>query len=150
MAQSLERQVIGSAGVFESTSAGSLSYTVGECVTNTMSASSVILTQGFQQPPFSTVSVKKIIHENTDIKVYPNPVTDVVYVAISPPGNGNFSVVVWDTHGRLLQVPAAVEYAKNQASITLDLSTYAPGIYLVSVLQNNGTYIKNIKLSKIN
>jgi hypothetical protein len=49
-AQSLAQQVIASAGGFQSNIAGSLSYTIGETNTKTLSTSAYILTQGFQQP----------------------------------------------------------------------------------------------------
>lgn len=48
-AQSLARKVIASAGGFQSNAAGSLSYTIGESVTQTVTSGSNMLTQGFQQ-----------------------------------------------------------------------------------------------------
>ncbi|MGD1845064.1 MAG: gliding motility-associated C-terminal domain-containing protein [Salibacteraceae bacterium] len=50
-AQTLERQVVGSAGGFDATGAGSISYTVGETEVRTVGLGGLFqLTQGFQQP----------------------------------------------------------------------------------------------------
>ncbi|MBK8683873.1 MAG: hypothetical protein IPN26_02195 [Bacteroidetes bacterium] len=49
-AQSLSPQVIASSGGYQSNAAGSLSFTIGETNTQTLSSANHILTQGFQQP----------------------------------------------------------------------------------------------------
>ena len=57
-AQSLSPQVIASAGGFLSNSVGSLSFTIGETNTKTLSSASHMLTQGFQQPYKATLNLK--------------------------------------------------------------------------------------------
>lgn len=49
-AQSLTPNVIASAGAYISNSTGSLSFTIGETITQTLSSTTHKLTQGFQQP----------------------------------------------------------------------------------------------------
>lgn len=56
-AQSLRPQVIATAGGYQS-SGYSLSYTIGETVTPTLSAGGYMLTQGFQQPFKVTLNLK--------------------------------------------------------------------------------------------
>ena len=56
-AQSLDRQVLGAAGNYASASWGALSSTAGEGVINTSVTSSLVITQGFQQPLQSDVAV---------------------------------------------------------------------------------------------
>ncbi|MBK7761903.1 MAG: hypothetical protein IPI46_00835 [Bacteroidetes bacterium] len=60
-AQSLSPQVIASAGGFQTNSAGSLSFTIGETNTLTLSSANNMLTQGFQQPYKMTLNLKAFI-----------------------------------------------------------------------------------------
>jgi len=48
--QSLTPQVIASAGGYQTSAAGSLSFTIGETITQTVMSPTHMLTQGFQQP----------------------------------------------------------------------------------------------------
>lgn len=57
-AQSLSQQVIASAGGLMSSSTASLSFTVGETQTQTLTAAGHTLTQGFQQPFTLTLHLK--------------------------------------------------------------------------------------------
>ncbi len=60
-AQSLTPQVIASAGGYQSSPAGSLSFTIGETNTQTLSSATHMLTQGFQQPYKLTLNVKAFL-----------------------------------------------------------------------------------------
>lgn len=57
-AQSLSPQVIASAGGYQSNATGSLSFTIGETNTTTLSTATAMLTQGFQQPFKATLNLK--------------------------------------------------------------------------------------------
>ncbi|MEZ5195886.1 MAG: hypothetical protein R2764_05675 [Bacteroidales bacterium] len=57
-AQMVERQVIGSAGGYSSTSDLKVSSTVGEAFVATGTSSTIILTQGFQQPDEESLSIE--------------------------------------------------------------------------------------------
>ncbi len=60
-AQSLSPQVIASAGGYHSNANNSLSFTIGETNTQTLSSASNMLTQGFQQPYKMTLNLKAYI-----------------------------------------------------------------------------------------
>ena len=57
-AQSVSPQVIASAGGYQANGIGSLSFTIGETVTQTFESSNNMLTQGFQQPFKATLNLK--------------------------------------------------------------------------------------------
>ncbi|MBK7761892.1 MAG: hypothetical protein IPI46_00780 [Bacteroidetes bacterium] len=61
LGQSIAPQVIASAGGFQSNAAGSLSFTIGETNTQTLTSANHILTQGFQQPYKMTLNLKAYI-----------------------------------------------------------------------------------------
>lgn len=60
-AQSLSPQVIASAGGYQNNATASLSFTIGETNTQSLSSSTHMLTQGFQQPYKMTLNVKAYI-----------------------------------------------------------------------------------------
>jgi hypothetical protein len=60
-AQSLSPQVIASAGGYQSNANNSLSYTIGEVNTKTLTSPNNMLTQGFQQPYKMTLNLKAYI-----------------------------------------------------------------------------------------
>lgn len=82
LAQSIERDVVASAGGVLTTTNIQISHTVGEAVVGTMSTSSTILTQGFQQPSGGSTDVSQVDAASV-FKVYPNPASDVIKVKSS-------------------------------------------------------------------
>ncbi len=59
--QSLTPQVIATAGGYQTSAAGSLSFTIGETNTQTLSSATHMLTQGFQQPYKLSLNVKAFL-----------------------------------------------------------------------------------------
>jgi hypothetical protein len=96
-AQSLERSVIGSAGGGATVGANFITWTVGEPVTITAVAGSVILTQGFQQPADAPNAVKT--SRNSVFSVYPNPSNNVFTVSHASFA-GQCTYIVRDASGR--------------------------------------------------
>ena len=60
----IERQVIGSAGGYFVTSNLAVSSTVGETMVQTLRNTSTVLTQGFQQPSFSSIIIVETSNES--------------------------------------------------------------------------------------
>lgn len=75
-AQSTSPSVIGSTGGFKQLDNFTISYTVGESITSTISNSGNTLTQGFQQP----LKYNVIIDENDSI---------YIYTGVTPNGDGH-------------------------------------------------------------
>lgn len=61
-AQSLAREVIGSAGTFATSAYGSMEWTIGEVITETYANTGFVFTQGFHQP-----NLLKLIPKPTDL-----------------------------------------------------------------------------------
>ena len=82
--QDLDHFVIGSDGGHAGNNQFSLSYTIGEVVTEfgRDTANNADLTQGFQQSYLSIVSVEDY-DLDIDISIYPNPAIDQLNVRIS-------------------------------------------------------------------
>jgi hypothetical protein len=140
-AQSVERSVIGSLG---SSFNGSIQadYTVGEVVVNTGSNGSVMLTQGFHQPPNAANAVKAI-KVNGNLTVFPNPTNSVLNLVFK---NQLFTgtAALYDATGRVVW---SVNYNAFEKD-TIDLSNFATGVYTLQ-LQENGKPANVIRITRL-
>lgn len=142
--QSVAPDVIGSSGDFYKNAKVILSWTLGECITETDSAAGIVLTQGFQQPDYSLVS----IYEHPDIqmlvKAYPNPTTGKITIEIPDKQTNACSLTIRNLNGQLLLNETFTGNSKQ-----IDLSLYAKGEYVLSILLKNGEIAKTFKIVKI-
>jgi hypothetical protein len=150
-AQSIERQVIGAAGSFQTASWGSLSSTSGEAVVSTLTAGSNVLTQGFQQPLISDVMVYDIVLNNFSVQVYPNPASDIINVVINTNNaDKHYSVTVFDLPGQRLDIPSQDISNGKQTHILIDIHQLAAATYMIMVADENNKQVKAIKFTKNN
>ena len=126
-------------------STGSVSYTVGQVVTQTVSNSngSISVAEGVQQPyEIQTIGIDNYPGITLNAMVYPNPTTSNLQLAIS---NVEFegTVKVFDTNGKFL-------FSKKIEGETtvIPMAELATGTYFVNVL--NGTQVlKSFKVVKM-
>ena len=85
--------------------------------------------------------------EEADIILYPNPTTGIVTARLSPETCTLTSEIrVFDVYGRMLNFVETFHETSLQ-TITIDLSQFATGIYLVKLV-NNGTVVAVRKVVK--
>ena len=78
--------------------------------------------------------------ETNEIIIYPNPVTDLVY--ISNPNNDFFHLQLFDVTGNLI-----LENQSIESSVKLDLNPISKGMYILKLSSDNQTiFHKIIKL----
>ena len=87
-AQDLDQNVIGTAGNYSKNGTASLSWTIGETVVETVSNGTNTLTQGFQQNNLSVTTLVKQAAAGNHLKVYPNPVKNILNVETDTTGIG--------------------------------------------------------------
>lgn len=133
-AQSLEPTVIASDGEFYTSSQGSISWTLGEVITETVTSSANILTQGFQQPKKLNVSVLNIMPTGAWVFVYPNPTRGNLYVDLSKLQLGDYQIELVDALGQRVHKGIAGATAQPYLLSVADLAT---GIYLLNVTSDN-------------
>ena len=129
-AQSISKQVIGSAGM----SVPQLSWTTGEAVVGLMQSSGSQLGSGYYDA--KSVATLEIEDYSLDVqlKVYPNPTAQLLYV--SHPEQTTFSIGITDLNGRQV-------YSGNiNTTSPLDLGQYPQGMYVVTIA-NTETHKKN-------
>lgn len=149
MAQDIAMQVVASAGgYFENTNAGiSMSWTLGEVAYTTLSSSEYIITQGFQQGDLFSTDIENPDITSTDIKIYPNPASEKVYIeTLSENNKGNSTIELFDITGR--RVEHRIVKLEESTPYTLPVSSLKPGIYLIKITFDNSKSTKVFKLIK--
>jgi Secretion system C-terminal sorting domain/Carbohydrate binding domain len=101
----------------------------------------------------STYKFSNIIKVNlkpgatTDVSIYPNLVNNVLNYAVQKPAAEKLTVVLSDITGR--RISNSMEYfAAGTTQKTIDVSKLAPGMYLLTVTDENGTFKKSVPFKK--
>jgi hypothetical protein len=116
---------------------GSLSWTMGEAITETMEANS-ILTQGFNQPGEVVVSANKL--EEIQVKVYPNPFTSEITINIANCIE-ELDAALYSTTGQIVR-----NFKLNNPVNCLYLNECKPGMYYLRI--NNPENPQTFKIIK--
>ena len=142
-AQSMQPIVIGSAGTYASSASGSMSWTIGELMTETYSSAGNFFTQGFHQPDTSAaLSVENISVEN--ISIYPNPVLDNLMIDFAD-AHGNYFIHIYDMQGQLLR---SENISAHQQQLKISFREFADGIYLLNIINTASNTINSYKINK--
>ena len=140
--QDLDHFVIGADGGHAKNNQFSLSYTIGEVVTDLGrdTINNADLTQGFQQSYISIVSVED--HDfDIDISIYPNPAVDQLNVRISDIDKSN-SYSMYDMSGKLIR-----QEAIRTKEFKIGFSSLSTGNYML-VFTDRDRRLKTIKVQK--
>jgi hypothetical protein len=131
-AQVLTPELISSGGDFFTASNGSLSWSFGEPVTETYKTSSVVLTQGFQQPGYNVTAIDdKSISSQFRINVYPNPASDYLNIEMHQ-DKQTMVIEIYDLFGR--KVLSENPVILNNSTYQVNMAGLAKGNYLLVIL----------------
>ncbi len=128
------QEVVSTAGSYGETTSGSLSWTVGEPVTETITDGTNTLTQGFQQSKLTVTAINDMKVSGIELSVYPNPTADYLVLSIDDvktnDHSSQLSLQLYDMNGKLLQNE---KISGNETSI--DMSNFIPGTYILKIFQ---------------
>ena len=126
-----EPSVIASGGAYVEAETMSISWTLGELATTTLTGGDMILAQGFQQPfDFGTgISTKEL---TWSITAYPNPVTDALFVKFDIDGVKEFWIEIQDVTGRVISLEQQKEIFPGDV-VQLNTSNFTYGVYFLKV-----------------
>ena len=138
------QQAVTTAGGNTTSSAGSVSYSVGQIVCKTQIGSSGSVSQGIQQP--YEISILTGLDEaqgiNLVLSAYPNPAIDYVILKVENYKTENLTYHLYDIGGKL------IESRKIVSSIeTIGVENLQSAIYFLKVINNN-TEVKTFKIIK--
>ena len=145
--QSIAPQSVNSGATNMSQSNGSLSFTVGEVVLLTQTdAAGNSLSSGFTSgATLSTIAVQEADARVLDVRVYPNPTTELVNIQLNHTTLEQVRVVVTDLQGKEV-------YSGTYAGITnvigINTGAYSTGTYLLSLQSMKGQVLGTYQIVK--
>lgn len=133
-AQSVKRQVISSYGSSSVTEKTSVSQTAGQSYNTTASSENeTAVLQGFQQPnKFIIEPIENAEEIELELGIFPNP-AEYSFTINSDTEIETAYLNIFDANGRLV---SGTEI-KNFVSYEMQCSDWAPGVYLISVADQN-------------
>ena len=81
-AQSIQKEVYGSAGKTDSIAAYNVAWTIGEIITEGFTTENFIVTQGFHQPQYVITGIPVLPEVDYSVKAFPNPARDYLNIEI--------------------------------------------------------------------
>jgi len=138
--QTISKQVVSAAGKTQSNSNLEITWTLGEPIVGLMTNGGNQLGNGYH--PSLNLQALSMEENNLDlqIKVYPNPTTQLLYV--SHPELNSFGVQIVDLNGKQIY---SGTISKDQP---LDVSNYSQGIYMVTIENKENTKKNTYKIIK--
>jgi len=124
VAQTLDRQVIGTSGNQYVSAAATMDFTIGEPVTATLTGQNGIATQGFHQGTISITSVRETL-SLAELSVYPNPTTDKLTISTA------IENALWQLH--TLDGKIVSSGALNLGNTTVDVTALAQATYMLTI-----------------
>lgn len=140
--------VISAAGGVGKYSAIQLEWTLGEAAIGTVSQTNRLYTVGFNQP---VIVQQNLISKNTInspiIKVFPNPVKDILTVQIQLVTLNTTKIILSDIFGQSMTERSVTA---KISTLNIPLQNLIAGIYFLRVLDTNGQQLSNYKIIKAN
>ena len=144
--QSIVPSVIAASGEYFTNANNTLSWTMGESIIDTYSNTNNSITQGFQQPLYTTVGVKENLAESVSVNVYPNPVNEHLNISVQAQNSGSVTIEIFDATGRLLI--RKIQTAK-QFTTTIDMKGFSSALYLLKVTSEEQNIFKTFKIQNL-
>ena len=143
----LNPTVISSAGGYAEATDISLAWTMGELAVSTLSATGMILTQGFQQPFLLDINAIDDPEFNWSVNAYPNPVSEVLNLRFNIDKTMDLQLELYDITGKKLfikMLPSIMPGGRE----TLDFSGFREGIYILKITSEKQKVRKIYKIQK--
>ncbi len=144
-AQQLSISTIASGGNTHNASFGTIDETIGEMsAVTTFNSANSILTQGFQQGWLMFVGIDNSEDDLTDIQLFPNPVTDQLFIKFDKP-LGEVVIRITDMLGK--SIVENSEKLTGSGEIRMDIKNFSKGIYSIQIHPKN-TAVADILYSR--
>jgi len=124
------QEVVSTAGSYGETTSGSLSWTVGEPVIETITDGTNTLTQGFQQSRLTVTAINDLKVPGIELSVYPNPTNNFLSIEVKTDKQRDLLLSLFDINGRLI---LQKKMAGNKQ--TINMQNYCPATYILKVMQ---------------
>jgi hypothetical protein len=122
------QQVVSPAGSSHQTEGRSISWTMGETVSGTLTADNAVLTQGMQQPTITVTNITPPFGPAMDVKVFPNPVASQLQVELADELPSGTEIRLYNFSGSLVMTQSLSGRAAK-----LDVSALEAGVYFLRI-----------------
>lgn len=122
----------------------SLSFTIGQTVTETFEGEGIMLTQGFQQPRLYATNIHEIADQYYKLEAYPNPVQDFLKLSSKTQLPHHSKYHLFNQNGFLIQNGSI-----KGLETTVSFKGLPPATYFIEVTHETKT-LKTFKILKLN
>jgi hypothetical protein len=136
------QEVVATAGNLFTNENGSISYTIGEGVANTLINGDKTLTQGFQQTTLSVSIFNEPVEVDYSIEAFPNPATVAVTIKVDRENASGLQYFIFDQFGKLL-----IQKTFESSETTIPVEQLPEGLYII-MIQENTKELKSFKIIK--
>jgi hypothetical protein len=145
--QSLELSILTTGGDFATGKSGSLSWTLGEMVIETVSTTDHYLTQGFQQSFHELMTSLEPVTKEINFSIYPNPAKDHVNIDITT-GSRFFcyQIEIIDLTGEMVYQS---ELLCNSFHQRTSIAHFSSSLLLIRITGQSGEILKTWKVIKL-
>lgn len=145
--QTLQNDVIASAGDSDTTEQYIVSWTVGESFVETYSNTNCVSTLGFQQSFFCTLKIPELNETGFIINVYPNPTVDFINIEIQSASlKYDYEIELTDMYGHVLRDYQVI----NNQVLRIDLRFISTGFIIMKIIHKESSSHKTFKIVKTN
>jgi len=145
--QSISSEVNTTAGEYFTNGNSSISWTIGEIVTETFVSNNNTLTQGFQQSLLYVFSINENVDSIFNINVFPNPTNGILNILIHSKLNTPIGIKLFDTHGHCLFDKEIM--GNNNIYEKINFTNYPNSVYLLNVISSKRKFVKSFKIQKV-
>lgn len=139
----IERQLVASAGIWNTIGGAIVQSSVGEAVVLTLEAPGVLLSQGFQQPEVTARDLTPVDPQITDFIVYPNPASVEAWLEFDLLDDAQVNILLVNNAGQVMN-NEEVDMLAGHITRRLQVEGYAAGIYYVVLKAGFKTYTKKL------
>lgn len=145
LAQEIKPQIVSTAGATMNQSNAKLSFTVGEIVVKTVTNGTNSIGQGFTNSTTNNIitAIKEPKASLLQMKVYPNPASDLIYVDISDNKVPNIQLSVYDITGKQISND---NYAAGNNHIGINTQNWQKGEYIIVINDANNEQLGSYKV----
>jgi hypothetical protein len=147
LSQQLSHQVIVPFAELASDNKISCSQTVGETAVEIFNCFDHFLTQGFQQPAIKSSS--DYIRDGIGVAVYPNPVSDYVYIELWGESSMSFKIDIINITGNIVFSETKAFSDKFWYKEPQNVDDLIRGFYLIRITSKNPMMNRSFKIEKI-
>jgi len=126
----------------------SIQWSLGEmCGIRTKSTGSNVVSEGFLQPGYQFIIGTKSVDLFQDINIYPNPAGNFLQIAVRTQQASFMDIGLSNIYGEVIYTLQNQPVSGNVLTTSLDLHALTPGIYILTLKQND--YSESFKIIKI-